>query len=67
MSMFNPRGILGVIGVILALIALYLILEKAGGATSVLGSIASGSIGLVGVLQGRNVSGGGYSVSGTIA
>lgn len=67
MSMFNPRGIIGVIGVILALIALYLILERAGGATQVLGSIASGSIGLVGALQGRNVAGNGVSVSGSIA
>lgn len=67
MSIFNPRGILGVIGVVLALIALYLLLEKAGGATQVLGSIASGSVGLVGALQARNVSIGGVSVSGTAA
>lgn len=64
MSIFSPRGLIGVIGVILALIALYLILEKGGQATKVLGSLASGSIGLVGALQGRNVSGGGYSISG---
>lgn len=64
MSIFSPRGLIGVIGVILALIALYLILEKAGGATQVLSSLASGSIGLVGALQGRSVSGGGYTVSG---
>lgn len=64
MSIFNPRGLLGVIGVVLALIALYLILEKAGGATQVLGSLASGSIGLIGTLQGRNVGAGGVSVGG---
>jgi hypothetical protein len=64
MSIFNPRGILGVIGVILALIALYLLLEKATGATNILGAIASGSIATIGTLQGRSVTGGGYSVSG---
>lgn len=66
MSLFNPRGILGVIGVILALIALYLILEKAGGATNILASLASGSIALVGTLQGRTVSGGGYTIGGAV-
>jgi hypothetical protein len=62
-SMFSPKGILGVIGVVLALIALYLILEHATGATSILGSLAGGSLATIGVLQGRNVSGGGYSIS----
>lgn len=64
MSFLNPRGILGVIGVVLALVALYLVLEKATGATNILGALASGGIGFVGTLQGRTVSGGGYSVSG---
>lgn len=64
MSFLNPRGILGVIGVILALVALYLILEKGANATSILGALTSGSIGLVGTLQGRSVSSGGTSVSG---
>ncbi len=68
MSLFNPRGILGVIGVMLALIALYLLLEKASGATSILGALASSALQLTGALQGRNVStnvAGGVSVSGT--
>jgi hypothetical protein len=59
MSIMNPRGIIGVIGVVLVLIALYLILEHYAGATSILSSLANGSIGLVGTLQGRTVSGGG--------
>lgn len=65
MSIFNPRGILGVIGVILALVALYLILEKGTNATAILGALTSGSIATIGVLQGRSVSGSGYSISGT--
>lgn len=65
MSFLNPRGILGVIGVILALVALYLILEKGANATSILGALTSGSIATIGVLQGRSVSGQGFSVSGT--
>lgn len=64
MSITNPRGILGVIGVILALIALYLLLEKAGGATQLLGAVASGSLGVIGTLQGRTVTYNGASVSG---
>lgn len=64
MSIFNPRGILGVIGVILALIALYLILEKATGATNILSALAGGGIATIGALQGRSVSGAGYNISG---
>lgn len=64
MSLFSPRGILGVVGVILALVALYLLLEKAGGATQILGALATGSLSTIGVLQGRNVSASGVSVSG---
>ncbi|HET9691001.1 MAG TPA: hypothetical protein VFP61_07595 [Acidimicrobiales bacterium] len=67
MSLFNPRGLLGLVGTMLALIALYLLLEKASGATSILGALASGSLGVFGVLQGRNVSSNGTSVSGGVA
>lgn len=63
MSIFTPRNILAVVGTVLALIALYLILEKAGGATQILGSIASGSLALTGALQGRTVTSNGVSVS----
>lgn len=61
---FAPRNVLGVVGIILGLIALYLVLTMAAGANSLLGTLASGSLGLVGALQGRNVSAGGVSVSG---
>ncbi len=64
MSMFSPRGALGVIGIMLGLIALYLILEKAGGASQLLSTLATGGMAIFGTLQGRNVSGGGVQVSG---
>jgi len=55
-SILNPRGILGVVGVCLFLIALYLVLEKGGNATTILGAVTSGAIGIASTLQGRNVS-----------
>jgi hypothetical protein len=64
--MFNPRSWLGIIGVMLFLIALYLVLEKAAGASSILGTLAAAGVAVFGTLQGRNVSGvGGVSVGGT--
>lgn len=64
MSLFSPRGITGVIGVVLALIALYLVLEKAGGASQVIGSLAGAAMTGIGTLQGRNVSAYSNTVSG---
>lgn len=59
---FTPRSWLGALGIMLGLIALFLVLEYAGGATSLIGALASGAMGVFGTLQGRSVSGGGYSV-----
>lgn len=53
MSVFAPRNILGVVGAMLALIALYLVLVHFIGADGILKSIANGSVGLVTALQGR--------------
>lgn len=53
MSVFSPRGVLGVIGAIFALIAIYLILVHFGGADSLLKTLSTGSIGLITTLQGR--------------
>ena len=62
--MFSPRNVLGLVGVMLFLIALYLVLEKAGGASQVFGALAGGALSVFGVLQGRNVTSGNVSVSG---
>lgn len=51
--MFNPRSIYQVIGVMLFLIALFLVLDKYTGATRVITAVAQGGKGLVRVLQGR--------------
>lgn len=56
-DLFSPRNLLGVVGVMLFLIALYLVLEHAGGFSKAISAIASGTIGIFGVLQGRSVSG----------
>lgn len=63
MSLFSPRSVLAVVGTMLALIALYLLLEWGTNTTQILGSLAGGAIGTIGALQGRNVSGGAFSVS----
>lgn len=49
----NIRGINGVIGVMLFLIAIYLVLEKAGGASSLIGATADGGSKIFKTLQGR--------------
>lgn len=59
---FNPRSWLGALGIMLALIALFLVLEYAGGATALVGALATGASQVFGTLQGRAVSGGGVSV-----
>lgn len=63
--MFNPRSLLGVVGVMLLLVALYLVLEKAGGASQVIGTLAAGGLSIFSALQGRNVNAYGVQVSGT--
>jgi hypothetical protein len=47
---------LGIVGTMLALIALYLILQNAGGAAQVIGTIGAGTMAIFGTLQGRNVT-----------
>jgi len=59
---FRPGSWLGALGIMLSLIALFLILEYAGGTTSIIGSLATGAIGVFGTLQGRAVSVGGTTV-----
>lgn len=64
--MFTPRNLLALLGTMLFLIALYLVLEKAGGASQVFGALANGGLALIGGLQGRTVvNGSGAQVSGT--
>ncbi|HUC37033.1 MAG TPA: hypothetical protein VMR97_07915 [Acidimicrobiales bacterium] len=55
-------GWLGALGIMLSLIALFLVLEYAGGATGIIGALASGAAGVFGTLQGRTVSIGGTTV-----
>ncbi len=50
------RNWVGIVGTMLALIALYLILEHAAGATSVLSTLAAGTMTVFGTLQGRPVT-----------
>ncbi|MCL2393254.1 MAG: hypothetical protein FWC87_01095 [Acidimicrobiaceae bacterium] len=54
--MFSPRNILGVIGIMLGLIALYLLLENGGQASKILGALSAGSIGIFTTLQGRTTN-----------
>jgi hypothetical protein len=51
--MWNPRGLTGVIGVMLFLIAVYLVLKNAGGASSILTSGGGTGVRLITALQGR--------------
>lgn len=51
--MFKGRGIYGVIGTMLALVALYLVLENNGGATKLIDSIGSSGGNILTILQGR--------------
>ena len=50
------RNWLGVVGVMLALIALYLVLEHATGAAGLIGALGAGTMAVFGTLQGRSVS-----------
>jgi hypothetical protein len=59
---FRVSGIWSMVGVAMALIALYLILEHVLGATDILGSLFSGAVAGAGVLQGRSVRIGGVTV-----
>lgn len=51
--MWNPRGFTGVIGVMLFLIAMYLVLTRAAGASSILTSGGKTGVSLITALQGR--------------
>ncbi len=62
MSVFKPNSIWTVVGAILFLVAMYLVLENFLGASSILGSLFTGSTALIGTLQGRPVSGSGVKV-----
>lgn len=53
---------LGIVGTMLALIALYLILEHAGGAAQVIGTLSAGTMAIFGTLQGRTVTAYGQTV-----
>lgn len=53
-----------VLGIMLGLVALFLVLNNASNADTILKSLASAGAQTFGVLQGRNVSGGSISVSG---
>ncbi|HET9059165.1 MAG TPA: hypothetical protein VFN61_04530 [Acidimicrobiales bacterium] len=59
MSIFKPNSAWAVVGVVLFLIALYLVLEHFGGASALLSTLFNGSTLLAGTLQGRKVTGGG--------
>lgn len=50
------RNFLGIVGVMLALVALYLVLEHATGAAGLLGALAAGGMAIFGTLQGRTVN-----------
>lgn len=54
---------LGIVGVMLALIALYLVLEHATGAAGLIGALAAGGMSIFGTLQGRPVSAYGAQVA----
>jgi hypothetical protein len=47
------RGVYGALGVMLFLIALYLVLEKSTGASRVIGAVGSNGVNIFKTLQGR--------------
>jgi hypothetical protein len=51
--MFKPGNLYGTVGVMLFLIALYLVLEKAAGASNVITSVGASSSQVFKTLQGR--------------
>lgn len=51
--MFRARGVYGVVGTMLALVALFLVLDKNTGATSLIDSIGRNGGSLLTILQGR--------------
>jgi len=58
------RGIEWALGIMFGLVALFLLLNNAGSVDTIFKSLASQGAGVLGVLQGRNVSGlSGVSVS----
>lgn len=57
------RNWLGIVGVMLTLIALYLVLEHAAGAAQVLGTLGAGTMAIFGTLQGRSVQAYGESIT----
>lgn len=65
MAFFKPRDIWTFIGIVLFLIALYLVLTHASGFDGIIAAISGASLAGVGVLQGRQtVSAPGGSTSG---
>lgn len=54
---------LKIVGLMLGLIALYLVLEHFAGAADVISSLAAGGMAIFGTLQGRSVSAYGSSVA----
>lgn len=57
------RNWLGIVGLMLALIALYLVLEHATGAAGILGALGAGTMAIFGTLQGRSVTAYGESIA----
>jgi hypothetical protein len=55
--MFRGRGVYGVIGTMLALVALFLVLDNHGGATALIDSIGNAGGNLLTTLQGRTPGG----------
>lgn len=53
MNQFNPRSVYGTVGVMLFLVAIYLVLEKAAGATSIIRAVGDTSAQVFKTLQGR--------------
>lgn len=58
------RAIEWVLGIMLGLVALYLVLVNSQSTTQILGSLGSLGAQTFGVLQGRSVTGGGIQVGG---
>ena len=53
-TMFTSiRSVYGALGVMLALVALFLLLDKAGGAAQVIRAISAGGVDIFKTLQGR--------------
>ncbi len=52
------RSVYGVIGVMLFLIAIYLVLTNANGVQTLVSNVSSGGVALTEALQGRTPSGG---------